>query len=122
MRGAYSFLNMDLMKAPHSGDVGTAPGIEGSSPRNEGTFESGLDLPKSVQFDLTYRFVSALPGQGVRGYSTGDARLAWRFKREFELSLVGRNLLQPYHFEFGGDPGTLVGIKRSAYAEIRWMK
>ncbi|HEX3684505.1 MAG TPA: TonB-dependent receptor [Bryobacteraceae bacterium] len=122
LRGSYSFLNMDLMKAPHSGDVGTAPGIEGSSPKNEGIVESALDLPRSVQFDLTYRFVSALPGEGVRGYSTGDARLAWRVKRELELSLGGQNLLQPYHFEFGGDPGTLVGIRRSAYAEIRWMK
>jgi hypothetical protein len=39
-----------------------------------------------------------------------------------ELALVGENLLQPYHFEFGGDPGALVGIKRSAYAKVTWGK
>lgn len=122
LRGGYSFLNMDLMKAPHSADVGTAPIIEGSSPRHQVTAGSSLDLPNRLQLDLTYRFVSALPGQGVQAYSTGDARLAWRANRELEFSLVGQNLMQPYHFEYGGDPGTLVGIRRSAYAEIRWMK
>jgi iron complex outermembrane receptor protein len=83
---------------------------------------SEFDLTRKLQLDLTYRYVSALPGQGVRAYSTGDARFAWLFRRELELSLVGQNLLQPAHFEYGGDPGTLVGIRRSAYAEIRWMK
>lgn len=122
VRGGYSFLNMDLRRAPGSADVGTAPIIEGSSPRHQVTAESDVDLPKRWQVDLSYRFVSALPGQGVSAYSTGDARVAWRANREIEFSLVGQNLMQPYHFEYGGDPGTLVGIRRSAYAEIRWMR
>ena len=41
-------------------------------------------------------------------YSTADARFAWRATRELELSVVGQNLLQPFHSEFGGDPGPLV--------------
>ncbi|HEY2019367.1 MAG TPA: hypothetical protein VGH38_37925, partial [Bryobacteraceae bacterium] len=60
--------------------------------------------------------------QSVPGYSTGDARLAWRFSRQVELSVVGRNLLQPWHFESLGDPGPLVGIKRGAYLELRWAQ
>jgi len=70
--------------------------------------------------DLDYRFVSALPSQSVPSYSTGDARLGWRFSRQFELSLVGRNLLQPFHPEFVGDPGPVVGIRRSAYVKVTW--
>lgn len=122
LRGSYSFLQMDLMRAPHSADVGTAPGIDGSSPKHQATVESDFDLTKKLQLDLTYRYVSALPGQGVRAYSTGDARFAWLMRRKLELSLVGQNLLQASHYEYGGDPGTLVGIRRSAYAEIRWLK
>ena len=38
---------------------------------------------------------AALPAQLVHAYSTGDARIAWRFSRQFELSLVGQNLFQP---------------------------
>jgi iron complex outermembrane receptor protein len=66
--------------------------------------------------------VSALTAQSVPSYSTGDARLAWRFRPQFELSLVGRNLLQPYHFEYAGDPGPLVGIRRSGYLSLAWTK
>ena len=36
--------------------------------------------------------------------------------------LAGRNLLQPSHFEAAGDPGPLVGIKRSAYVKLTWSK
>ena len=57
---------------------------------------------KKFQLDLTYRYVSALPGQMVPAYSTGDARVAWRFNRQFEFSVAGRNLLQPSHYENGG--------------------
>ena len=112
---------MNLGKAPGSGDIGTAPTIEGSSPGHEVTAQSSIDIKKSFQFDLAYRFISALPGQLVPSYSTGDARLAWR-RGQVELSLVGRNLLQPSHFESGGDPGPLVAIKRSVYAKIAWTR
>jgi iron complex outermembrane receptor protein len=120
LRGSYSYLHMSIWKAPHSGDVGTGPGIVGASPGHESTILSSFDLSKTLQMDLTYRFVSALPAQAVPAYSTGDARFAWRFTRRCELSLVGRNLFQPSHPEYAGDPGPLVGIKRSAYIKLAW--
>jgi hypothetical protein len=41
---------------------------------------------------------------------------------EKELSITGQNLLQPHHAEFGGEPGPLIQIKRSAYGKVtpRW--
>ena len=122
LRGSYSYLHMSLEKSPTSGDVGTGPIIAGSSPQHQATVQAAFDLWKTVQLDLTYRFVSALPGQKVPAYSTGDARLAWRFRRQFELSLVGQNLFQPWHVEYGGDPGPLVGIRRSVYAKMTWSR
>jgi hypothetical protein len=38
------------------------------------------------------------------------------------LALVGHNLFQPWHYEYGSDPGGLVGIKRSGYAELTWTR
>ena len=122
LRGSYSYLHMNLEKAPNSGDVGTGPIIEGSSPQHQVTIQSAFDLSKKLQLDLVYRYVSALPEQQVAAYSTGDARLAWRVSRELELSFVGRNLMQPWHVEAAGDPGPLVGIRRSGYVKITWMK
>src|SRR6185437_8254327 len=115
LRGSYSYLHMDLARSPHSGDVGTAPIIVGSSPQHQVMVGSSFDISKKLQLDLDYGYVGALPGQMVPAYSTADARLGWRFSPEFELSFVGRNLLQPSHAEYGSDPGGLVAIRRSAY-------
>src|SRR5579862_4860885 len=122
LRASYSYLHMNIGKAPDSGDVGTAPSIVGSSPHHEATLQSAFDLSKKLQLDLTYRYVSQLPAQTVHPYSTGDARIGWRFNRQYEVSLVGRSLFRPSHFEDGGDPGPLVGIKRSIYARLTWSR
>jgi iron complex outermembrane receptor protein len=113
---------MHMENRPGSNDPTTVPNDEGSSPRHQGTIQSFLNLPKKLELDQTYRYVSALPAQMVKSYGTADARLGWHFTRKMELSVVGQNLLQPHHAEFGGDPGGLVGIKRSAYAQITWKE
>ena len=122
LRGSYSYQYMNLGKAPNSGDVGTAPIVVGSTPQHQVVVSSALDISKRLQLDLTFRYVSALPGQAVPAYSTGDARVGWRFNPQLELSVAGENLLQPEHVEYGGDPGPLVGIRRSVYAKLTWSR
>ena len=122
LRGSYSYLHMNLGKAPNSADVGTAPIVVGSSPQHQVMVSSAADLSKKLQVDLTFRYVSALPGQSVGAYATGDARVGWRFNPQLELSVMGQNLLQPSHVEYGGDPGPLVGIRRSVYAKLTWSR
>jgi iron complex outermembrane receptor protein len=120
LRGSYSYLHMNIGKAPNSADVGSAPGIVGSSPQHQGSVQLSVDFAKRLQFDFDYRYVSALAAYAVPSYSTGDARFGWRVSRQFELSLVGENLFQPGHAEYGGDPGPLILIRRSAYARLTW--
>jgi iron complex outermembrane receptor protein len=130
LRGSYSFLEMHIEKVRNSLDVGTAPGIQGSSPQHQVQLQSGFQLAKSFNLDLAYRYVSSLPGQApngfpdlyVRSYSTADATFRWRFSKDFGFTVAGQNLLQPQHVEFAGDPGPQVGIKRSAYLEITYEK
>ncbi len=122
LRGTYSYLNMSLRRASGSLDIGTAGMIEGSSPQHVISAQSGFDLPKKVNLDLQYRYVSSLPAKLVASYSTADARVAWRVHPNIELALVGQNLLQPQHAEFQDDPGPLVGIKRTVYGQITWTK
>jgi iron complex outermembrane receptor protein len=118
----YSFLQMDLRRGTNSLDIGTAPIVAGSSPRHQATLQSDLDFAKHFNFDFTNRYVSALPALNVHAYITADARLAWH-AGQFQLSVVGQNLYQPYHFEYGGsDPGPSVGIKRSVYGQITWKR
>jgi iron complex outermembrane receptor protein len=120
--GTYSFLEMHIKRSPGSLDVGSAPGIQGSSPQHEATIQSYLDFAKKFSLDLTYRYVSALPAEMVASYSTGDARFDWQASKHYRFSVVGQNLLQPYHYEAAGDPGSTLGIKRAVYGQITWKQ
>jgi len=117
LRASYSFLQMELKKGTGSLDIGAAPGIGGSSPRHQVLLQSSFDISKAFNLDLAYRYVSVLPGQMTPSYSTADARFAWQMKSHLQLSVVGNNLFQPYHAEFGP-----VGIKRSVYGQIAWKR
>jgi iron complex outermembrane receptor protein len=123
VRGSYSFLHMSLRDKPGFTDVGNLlSSYGGSSPTSLVGFQSTFDLPKHFELDETYRYSSALPAQGVPSYSTADVRLGWHWREGLEFSVTGQNLLQPSHAEFAGDPGPLVGIKRSIYAKITWNR
>jgi iron complex outermembrane receptor protein len=122
LRPSYSHLETLMADRPGSNDPTSVAGYEGSSPRHQVTIQSFLNLPKKLEFEQTYRYVSALPAQTVKSYSTADARLGWLFIRQMEFSVVGQNLLQPHHPEFRGDAGGPVGVKRSVYAQITWRR
>lgn len=123
LRASYSYLQMNIKRSTGSLDIGTAPFVEGSSPKHQVSLQSGTDFAKVFSFDLTYRYVSMLPALAVTSYSTADVRFDWQVRKEFKLSVVGRNLLQPHHPEYSGvDPGPPIGIKRSAYGQITWTR
>jgi iron complex outermembrane recepter protein len=128
VRGSYSFLHMSLRDKAGFTDTGSLlSSYLGSSPGSLVDFQSFFNLPKNFELDETYRYTSALPAASVGSYSTADVRLGWHVEiREDEslnFSVVGQNLLQPYHLEFGGvDPPPTVGIKRTIYGKITWRR
>jgi iron complex outermembrane recepter protein len=124
VRGSYSYLHMSLRDKPGFTDTGNLlSSYMGSSPSNVVAFQSFFNLPKHFELDQTFRYTSALPGASVGSYSTADVRLGWHVGEGFDFSVVGQNLLQPYHLEFGGvDPPPTVGIKRAVYGKITWRR
>ena len=121
LRGSYSYLHMSLRDAPGYTDVGNLlESYLGSSPGHMVSVQSLVNLPRRMEIDLSYRHVSRLPAQAVPGYQTAAVRFGWHLGEHMEFSAAAQNLLQPEHFEFMGDPGSLVGIKRGAYARIAW--
>ena len=79
--------------------------------------------PRHFEFNQSFSVCDALPAQySVHPYSTVDVRWGGTFAKYFDFSLIGENLLRPSHDEFGGDPGPLVGIKRSIYGKITWRR
>ena len=127
LRGSYSYAAIDMHARAPSSDIsatGSVTTYEGSTPRHQVQVQSTFNLPAGFEFDQFYRYASALPAQKVNDYHTLDARLGWRTKWGVELSLVGQNLFQPRHVEWGtGDPSqSLVGIRRAVYGRILFTK
>jgi len=120
--GSYSFLDMHVEKGTNSKDIGSAPGVQGSSPEHQALIKNGFDLPKSVSTDFEVRYVSALPGIHVPAYWTGDVTGRWAATPHIRLTAVGQNLFQPHHVEFSYDPGPLAGIRRGFYGEVTFTK
>lgn len=117
LKASYSYVTMSLEDKPTHTKTSYVSTYEGSSPHHEATAQILFHLPKGFEFDPTYRYVGALPALAVNAYHTADARLGWRFAKEFDLSLTGQNLFQPRHAESGP-----VLVQRSAYAQITWKR
>ncbi|HYD49607.1 MAG TPA: hypothetical protein VEB21_14725, partial [Terriglobales bacterium] len=114
LRGSYAHLIMHLDTPEMTLDPQET---DGSSPRNQASFWSRIDLPFALQADAIVRYVDVLPQQNVSSYTELDLRLARRLAQWGELSIVGRDLLHDDHREFRG--GTRV--ERSFFARLRVM-
>jgi len=125
LSGSYSYVGIDFhADAPGSNisSTGSVPTYEGSSPAHQVKIQSNVNIGKRFEFDQTYYYASALPAQNVHAYQTMNGRFQWNIHKEFSFSVVGQNLFQPYHYEWGtGDPTeSLVGIRRAAYLKLTW--
>lgn len=120
LRASYSLVNIDGRNKAASNDASTVRQLEGDTPQHKVVGQSAFALPEDFELSLDYRYVSAVPNQLVPGYHTGDIRIARRLGRNLEVEVVGRNLLQPSHVEYGGTPGPLVGIRRSGHITFSW--
>lgn len=98
---------------------------DGDSPCNQIYLRSSWNVAKDVDFDLMGRYVDRLVGLSVPSYIEMDMRLAWRPRKHLELAVVGQNLLQTYHYEFGRTTETtnsiLTETPRGVYGTVAWQ-
>ncbi len=118
LRGGYTYFDKRLSMKPGSQDV-TQGLAEGNDPRHQFLLQSLLDLPFHFELDWVARYVDTLPSPNVPSYFTIDARLAWRPRRNLELAIVGQNLWDDRHPEFG-PAFTRQEIPRSVYGKMTW--
>jgi iron complex outermembrane receptor protein len=120
----YSYLDMQL---DSSGlDLNRGEFLAGSTPRHQFGLRSFLDLPANYEFDVQFRYLSAIRhipaivnGDGISAYGEMDMRLAKRLSKQVEVALVGQNLLHDHHVEFG-TPESRGAIQRAVYAKVTW--
>jgi len=120
LRADVSELRIDI--DPQPGSLDNSHGAsEASDSEHHLLLRSLLDLPRDLQFDAVFRYVSRVenPAVATPGYSELDLRLGWLATENLELSIVGQNLLHDQHGELGVEAARSE-MERSAYAKISW--
>lgn len=118
LRSGYSYLRVDLDANSEVFDV--VQGTQGD-PRNQFFFHSSWDIGCNWELDLIGRYVDVLRLADTPSYFELDSRIGWSFNDNVELSLVGRNLLDGSHKEFGSDTATgtqFSEVRRELYGVI----
>jgi iron complex outermembrane receptor protein len=96
--------------------------VENSDPRHQVIFRSQIDLLADCELDGTFRFVSGLSALDVRSYAEADLHLGWHPSKNWEVSLVGQNLLHHRHQEFitTSIRTPQAELERAYYAKLTW--
>jgi iron complex outermembrane receptor protein len=123
LNGSYSFVSSTFTANGPTSDISSSGSVstyEKSTPKHLISLQSKIDLPLGFQLDEMYRYASALPAQKVVAYQTMDLRVAKRLGHDLLFEVVGQNLFQEQHYEWGtGDPSQPpVGIYRAVYAGL----
>ncbi|MCS0659328.1 TonB-dependent receptor plug domain-containing protein [Massilia terrae] len=97
-------------------DILSRSGLATSDPANHWLLRSSTDLGAGRELDLTLRHSGSLATPYVKAYTTMDLRYGLRLGRNLELSLVGQNLFDRKHPEFGA----ATEVERSFAAKLAW--
>lgn len=115
----YSYLHEDLRFFAGSRDP-TGGSLEANDPRHHGSLRSSMTLPGAVEFDWTVRYASPLHNPATPGYVAVDVRLAFHPTKKLELALIGQNISDPEHPEFGGGAANQPEVQRGYYGQLTW--
>jgi iron complex outermembrane recepter protein len=118
LTSGYTLLREDLRVKPGQADLNAGQG-ETFDPEHQFQIRSWLQLHRRVEFDVWVRHVGAVAGNArsfprVPSYVAVDARIGWS-RRGLELSIVGQNLFDDRHAEFGSRE-----FRRAAHAKALW--
>ncbi|MPZ76133.1 MAG: TonB-dependent receptor [Deltaproteobacteria bacterium] len=119
LRGGYTYFRKEI-RLGNSLDINRGRG-EGNDPHHQFLLHSMVNLPADLEFDSVLRYVDNLNQRGptVPSYVALDLRLGWRPTPNWEFAIVGQNLLDKQHPEFGA-PATRQEIPRSVYGKVTW--
>jgi len=119
LNAGYTFLQMQLH--PDRPSVTRDAAEEGQSPHNQFHLRSLYDLGDDLELDLSLNYMDNLPEGDIPHYLRFDARLGWHLTENLELSLVGQNLFDKRHPEFGGEAGqTATEAEQGAYLKLTY--
>ncbi|MBN2293105.1 MAG: TonB-dependent receptor [Pirellulales bacterium] len=95
-----------------------------TAPNNQIRLNSSWDLGHDWDFDINLRYVDTISPLSVPSYLTMDMRLGWRPNKNLEVALVGQNLLDNHHPEWGYEGFGYMSdeIRRTVFAQLTWQR
>ena len=93
----------------------------GKSPRHTASLRGSWNATRTLEADVSLRFVDRLPGIGIDRYFGLDSRIGWNARQNAEIYVAGRDLIRSGHREFDEQPspfGSTI-VQRSVYAGVR---
>jgi iron complex outermembrane receptor protein len=110
---------MHLQLKPDSVDASGESGLANNDPSHFWMLRSSFDISQDKEVDFTLRHTGKLPRPEVPSYTTMDLQFGWKIQPDLELSVVGQNLLNSSHVEFGA-AATRSMSERSAFLKLVW--
>jgi iron complex outermembrane recepter protein len=117
LSGSYSLLNFhtDNSNVP-AGFTIAGGSLETADPANQFSLRSSFDLPEHVSIDVGGRFVDKIAG--ANGYFVADVRVGWKPTDNWEISVVGQNLLDSNHVENPNQFGNAAYVGPEVYGKV----
>jgi iron complex outermembrane recepter protein len=119
LKGSYRFLDLRFSRDADSRDT-TGGSAEGDDAKHVAIVAAHLTLPRDVELDAFLRHASDLPNPRLKGYTTMDARIGWRFAKTLEVSLSGRNLVGRQYAEFVTTNSLNEQVHRRLAVKLTW--
>jgi iron complex outermembrane receptor protein len=117
---AYSYLDLELEAPPGAIDGEVA---EGRSPEHQASVRLEWDVTNKLSIDTALYYVAELPNYQIDSYTRADVRVGYRLSEHVLLELVGQNLLDDSHREFGAASDVNAAeIQRNVFGRITWRR
>jgi iron complex outermembrane receptor protein len=117
LQAGFTRQDIALRLRPGSVDL-QPPSATGNDPDTWWKLRASLDLGPKHELDVMVRHYDPLPNPAVPEYTALDLRLGWRVTRALELSLIGQNLTDGRHPEWGFAPGR-AEFERAVFVKAR---
>jgi iron complex outermembrane receptor protein len=119
LHGGLALQKINVTLKPGSLDLSNTTGLASGDPEYSAMVRSTYDISDSVELNATLRHVAEVEGFKLPAYTALDMHISWVFMPKLELSVVGQNLLDSRHSEFGSATARSA-FERSIFAKLVW--
>ncbi len=117
LMAGYSYLEMYIHAPTALG--ASQDSAEGTSPEQQINLRSYWNINDRWTLDTMLYYVDAIPSHDIDPYLKADVNLGWQVRQKLRLNLVGQDLFDDAHREFGTDANA-AQVGRSVFAKITW--